>query len=167
MDIVAMTAEEFVPRNKLEVMLVNARAGRSSPRELAVVLVSSDVAIPSSEVNAEGSRFNPIVLGKAGVQMVAVFTDMERSKSLQEPASFVVVMKGSELLKLLPAGFGIAVNPGLSACCEISAAGAEEIRRDLCGGQGGTRDRPSASRSARSRLAAFLRRLIPSPREEQ
>ena len=69
MDIVAMTAEEFVPRNKLEHVLVDARAGRISAREMAVALVSSAFAIPILRVNGEGSRFNPIILGKAGVQM--------------------------------------------------------------------------------------------------
>jgi SseB protein N-terminal domain len=166
-DIVAMTAEEFVPRNKLEHVLVGAKAGRISARELAIALVSSDVAIPNLRVNGEGSRFNPIVLGKAGVQMVAVFTDVERSKSLPEPGSSVVVMPGRELLELLPAGFGIVINPELQVSCEISPAGVQEMRRDLCRGRSRTGDGSSAVRTALSRLIALLRRLGPVLREKR
>jgi SseB protein N-terminal domain len=154
-DIVAMTAEEFVPRNTLEHLLIDARAGRISAREMAVGLVSSDIAVPSSEVNGERGRFNPIILGKAGVQLVAAFTDRDRAKSLPAPGSFVMVMKGSELLELLPAGFGIVINPELQVSCEISPTGVEEMRRDLCQGK---------SQFIPSRLAAFLRRLLSASR---
>ena len=119
---------EFVPLNKLEEKLLDARRGASPVGEFVQELWSSLLTMPTnSEVQDDGSGFRPIIFDKLGTNMLAVFTSKERMGHLQHLAKYCMVAQGGEVLRRMPKEYGLVVNPGLEVGFEISPSGIAEI----------------------------------------
>jgi hypothetical protein len=125
-----MTA--FKPLNDLEVALDAARGGRLPVQKLLHTLANSDVVVPSgAEVHADWSGFEPLLFPKEDVQMLACFTDPSRLGEFTKMAPYCLVMKGRELFKRMPRGYGLVVNPGNTVGFEMSPEGIAQILKEL------------------------------------
>jgi hypothetical protein len=119
---------EFSPLNKLESMLLAAKQGRVPVNEFLQQLWSSEIALPTAnEVEMDGFGFAPIFFDKEGVSMLAAFTSKDRVGQLAAIAKYCMVMNGGEVLRRMPKGHGLVVNPGLHVGFEISPSGIAEI----------------------------------------
>ena len=107
---------EFFPLNELEFRLFAAKRNEISVIEFIRELVSSDLALPTAkEVQEDGSGFMPILFDKHDTKMLAVLTDKARVSQLEHVAKYCLVMNGLNILRRIPAGCGLVVNPGLRA----------------------------------------------------
>jgi hypothetical protein len=119
-------------RNALEVAIVAARSGRLQMLDLVHEFLRSIVAVPSAkDPGPDGSGVSPVFFDKDGIQMVAVYSDLERAKRNKDIAPFAMTITGQLLLRHFPSGFGIVVNPGFPICFDIPPSGIEQIRHDL------------------------------------
>jgi hypothetical protein len=119
---------EFVPINELESTLLAASENLVPVSDFVRLLYSSEIALLSaSEVKTDGTGFEPVIFDKQGISMLAAFTAKERTTHLQHIARFCLVMKGFDVLRRMPKGYGLVVNPGLAEGLEISPSGIAEI----------------------------------------
>jgi len=63
--------------------------------------------------------------------MLALFTDKERVKQVGNIAKYCLVMTGLDVLRRLPLGHGVVVNPGLDVGFELSPEGVVKIVMDM------------------------------------
>ena len=87
-----------------------------------------------SLVTPEGSGFDPLLFDKQGTLHVAVFTDPGGVgiHSQQSPHRIRWLML--DVLRRVPGGYGVVVNPGTTLGFEISASGVGEILKDFAQG---------------------------------
>lgn len=122
----------FVPLNRFEVALVQAQEGRLPVQELLAALIDADLALPSAtEVMMDGSGFQPVLFPKDKVQMLACFSDKSRIGELSAQAPYCLGMKGREILRRVPPGFGLVVNPGWLTGFDVSPEGIKNIVQDF------------------------------------
>ena len=94
--------------------------------------VASDVVLlTGSLVTPDGSGFDPLLFDKQGTLHVAVFTHMERVGFHSQQAPHTIRMQMLEVLKRVPGGYGVVVNPGTSLGLELSPTGIGEILKDF------------------------------------
>jgi SseB protein N-terminal domain len=123
---------EFVPLNEFERALEQAQAGQLAMPALLETLVRAEVALPSaSEVMDDGSGFEPLLFPKEGTQMLACFSDKSRIGQFKAMAPYCLVMRGLDLLRRVPPGFGVVFNPGWRIGFDISPDGIARILRDF------------------------------------
>jgi hypothetical protein len=123
---------EFFPLNDLEHVLVEARNGKRTVRDLIDTLIKSELAVPSaSEVMANGSGFEPLLFSKEGMTMLSVFSDKSRIVEFAKMTPYCLIMSGADLLRRIPAGYGLVVNPGSDVGFDIPPAGISQIKTDL------------------------------------
>jgi len=92
----------------------------------------SEISVPSAaEVMADGGGFQPLLFKKNGAQMVACFTAMARIGSFADQTPYSLTIKGSELLRRIPAGYGLVVNPGQEVGFDVSPDGLKRIFGEL------------------------------------
>lgn len=126
---------DFVPMNELESALLASSQQLLPVRDFARLLYSSKIALLSaSEVQTDGAGFEPVIFDKQGVNMLAAFTTKERTTHLLHIAKFCLIMKGSDVLRRMPEGYGLVINPGLTVGLEISPSGIAEILDEFGGG---------------------------------
>lgn len=95
-------------------------------------LIHSDLALPSAtEVKEDGTGFNPILYEKQGTKMVAAFTDKARIGELIHIAEYCLMMNGLQVLRRIPLGYGLVINPGLEIGLELSPNGIMQIIKDM------------------------------------
>lgn len=122
----------FVPSNLLEDALVRARAGQLAPADFLRVLLMSDLAVPSTApVDATGRGLQPMTYDKAGSPMVAAYSSLDRAKAAAGLARYALTIRGRALLRGLPPGFGLVLNPGLAAGMDVTSDGIVDALRDL------------------------------------
>src|SRR3954464_1006065 len=99
---------KFFPKNSLEVALEKSQLGELSLSEFLSVLVLSDLYIASTEAISVGAQgLHPLLFDRAGGPMAAVYTDLARTdKNEKEKIKSVVKMKGADILKNIPPGYG-------------------------------------------------------------
>jgi hypothetical protein len=118
--------------NKLDVALQQAQTGQLSLAELLATLMDSEVAVPSAtEILQDGTGMQPLLFPKEGVQMLACFTDKSRIGEFSALAPYCLVLTGRELLRRIPAGYGLVVNPGTPIGFDVSPEGVARIVKDF------------------------------------
>ncbi len=123
---------DFTPLNDFEIALEQAQNGRLEVRELVRVLMSSELAVPSAEeVMADGSGFSPLLFNKNGVQMLACFSGMGRVGEFSDMTPYCLMMRGRELLRRVPSGYGLVINPGLTVGFDMTPDGVSRLRSEL------------------------------------
>jgi hypothetical protein len=126
---------DFQPLNALEKELEKAQAGRSLMPAFLRLFVGSDLVVPSgAEIMPDGSCFEPVLFDKDGTQMVACFTAAERIGDVSRLASYYLKVTGGEFLKLIPAGYGLVVNPGQPVGFDVEPGGLRNIVAEFVDG---------------------------------
>ena len=116
----------------IETLLQTAMDGKLPIRTFMQAFVASEVVLlTGSLVTPDGSGFDPLLFDKQGVLHVAVFTDMSRVGFHQQQAPHNIRMLMLEVLRRVPGGYGVAINPGTSLGFEISPSGVGEILKDF------------------------------------
>ncbi|MNV43555.1 hypothetical protein D3C71_1352700 [compost metagenome] len=94
-------------------------------------VASEVVLLTGSLVTPDGSGFDPLLFDKQGVLHVSVFTDMSRVGFHSQQAPHTIRMLMLDVLKRVPGGYGVVINPGTSLGFEISPSGVGEILKDF------------------------------------
>lgn len=117
-----MTLETFDPANETETVIADTRAGTRPVGALLPALAGATLYVSSrAEVQADGSGFEPLLLGEAGKPLVAAFTTPERATLHRDRADYLLGMPGDAFFRRLPPGYGVVVNPGFAAQLVVDA----------------------------------------------
>ncbi|WP_282247158.1 SseB family protein [Stenotrophomonas sp. PS02300] len=123
---------DLTPLTPIEALLQSAMDGNTPVGVFMKAFVASDVVLlTGSLVTPDGSGFDPLLFDKQGTLHVAVFTHMERVGFHSQQAPHTIRMQMLEVLKRVPGGYGVVVNPGTSLGLELSPAGIGEILKDF------------------------------------
>ncbi len=123
---------DLTPLTPIEALLQSAMDGKTPIGAFMKAFVASDVVLlTGSLVTPDGSGFDPLLFDKQGTLHVAVFTDMERVGFHSQQAPHTIRMQMLEVLKRVPGGYGVVVNPGTSLGLELSPTGIGEILKDF------------------------------------
>jgi hypothetical protein len=124
--------DSFSPLNDFESKLIQAQRGEVPVSEFMASLVSADLALPSaSEVQQDWSGFQPLLFSKDGVPMLACFSAKERLTAYADMTPYCLLVKGGQLLRRMPQGHGLVINPGQSIGFDISPEGIAKIVADF------------------------------------
>ena len=127
-----MALSEFSPENDLEVAIVEAKRGAAPIDALLMNLAASPLFISSkTEVQPNGSGFEPLLLEESGKPLVAAFSSLDRPGLHSDAASYVLQMDGREFFLRLPPKFGVIVNPGYVAQLIIAPDATSDLREKL------------------------------------
>lgn len=121
----------LVPGNPLEDILVRGKAGEIPPEDCVCAMLDDWLYVPSiTEVQDDGSKFAPILLRKGnGDQFITAFSSLSRAGTVSDRAKFCLRIRGRELVRRIPSGFGLLVNPGYAVRLDLTAAGLHHLRR--------------------------------------
>jgi len=123
---------DLAPQNPIETLLKSAMDGQTPIGAFMKAFVASEVVLlTGSLVTPDGSGFDPLLFDKQGTLHVAVFTDMARVGFHSQQAPHTLRMRLLEVLKRVPGGYGVVVNPGTSLGLELSPQGIGEILKDF------------------------------------
>lgn len=126
-----MPKASFTPVNPVEIALAKAMQGGMTVAEFVTILLASNVYVPSStEVQADGNGFRPLLFDTNEGTMMSVFTSPERTEASASHLPFCLMIKCSQLFARMPSDFGIVVNPGWEVGMEIPAQGIQDIRSE-------------------------------------
>ncbi len=126
---------DAAPQTPIETLLKTAMDGQLPIGLFMKAFVASEVVLlTGSLVTPDGSGFDPLLFDKQGVLHVSVFTDMSRVgfHSQQAPHTLRILML--DVLKRVPGGYGVVINPGTPLGFEISPSGVGEILKDFADG---------------------------------
>ena len=111
--------------NSLELVLSHARCGSLTMEDLLKEFADSDLIVASRTAFTErGPPFRPLLLFREQNAMMACFTDKCRIGDFASVAPHSIVMKGVDVLRALPPGMGLVINPGTSLNLELFPEGA-------------------------------------------
>lgn len=120
----------FEPENGLEETIAAARSGGSSIEDVLRAANRCDLYISSkSEVQQDGSGFEPLLLGGRDGPLIAAFTSASRPTLHHHMAKYVLQMKGIEFFRRVPQGYGAILNPGYKCQLIISPTSIDSLRR--------------------------------------
>ncbi len=126
---------DAAPQTPIETLLKTAMDGQLPIGLFMKAFVASEVVLlTGSLVTPDGSGFDPLLFDKQGVLHVSVFTDMSRLGFHSQQAPHTIRMLMLEVLKRIPGGYGVVINPGTSLGFEISPSGVGEILKDFADG---------------------------------
>jgi len=125
------------PQTPIETLLKTAMDGQLPIGLFMKAFVASEVVLlTGSLVTPDGSGFDPLLFDKQGVLHVSVFTDMSRVGFHSQQAPHTIRMLMLDVLKRVPGGYGVVINPGTPLGFEISPSG---VRGNLKGFADGPR----------------------------
>jgi len=120
------------PQTPLETLLKAAMDGAVPIRAFMQAFVASEVVLlTGSLVTPDGSGFDPLLFDKQGVLHVAVFTDLARVGFHAQQAPHTLRWPMLDVLRRVPGGYGVVVNPGTPLGLEISPSGIGELLKDF------------------------------------
>lgn len=123
---------EFIPQNPLETALVAALAPGGDFGGFLKLFVKSEVYLPSATfVQPNPANFRPILFDKGGEPHMLAYTARDRTEAVARVGPFVNAISVYRLLKMMPTGTGLIVNPDLRASFSISATGLQRLAMDL------------------------------------
>jgi hypothetical protein len=123
---------DFSWLNDFEFKLTQAQRGEIAVGEVLINLVSAQLALPSAAaIQEDWDGFQPLLFFKNGVPMLACFSAKERLAEYSEMTPYCLLIKGSELIRRIPAGYGLVVNPGQRIGFDVSPDGIDQIKADF------------------------------------
>lgn len=126
---------DAAPQTPIETLLKTAMDGQLPIGLFMKAFVASEVVLlTGSLVTPDGSGFDPLLFDKRGVLHVSVFTDMSRVGFHSQQAPHTLRMLMLDVLKRVPGGYGVVINPGTPLGFEISPSGVGEILKDFADG---------------------------------
>jgi hypothetical protein len=116
-----------------ELAIVQSRSGVISPQAALWALSASVLAVPTPDADADGSfeNFTPLLVGRDGQNFLVVFTLPEHAGRFRERAPRFLEMLGADVVRRLPPGVGITVNPETSLGFELPSDGVAALRAEL------------------------------------
>ncbi|MDF0606911.1 SseB family protein [Neisseriaceae bacterium TC5R-5] len=124
--------KDFKPLCDFEQKLTLAQNGKISMPDLLQSFVVAELVVPSAtEVVEDGSGLQPLLFPKNEVQMVGCFSDKERIGDFATMVPYYLLMKGKDLLRRLPVGYGLVVNPGQAVGFDISPEGIARVLEEF------------------------------------
>lgn len=127
-----MVLSDFNPENDLEVTIVEAKRGVVPIDTLLMNLAASPLFVSSkTEVQTDGSGFEPLLLEESGKPLVAAFSSVDRPGLHSEVARYVLQMGGREFFLRLPPKYGVIVNPGYVTQLIIAPDATSDFRERL------------------------------------
>ena len=125
---------DLPPQTPIETLLQTAMAGTLPIAAFMQAFVASEVLLlTGSRVTPDGSGFDPLLFDKQGTLHVAVFTDAARIGPHAQQAPHQIRWLMRDVLRRVPGGYGVVINPGTTLGFEISPAGVGEILKDFGG----------------------------------
>lgn len=123
---------ELPPQTPIETLLQTAMDGKLPIKAFMQAFVASEVVLlTGSLVTPDGSGFDPLLFDKQGVLHVAVFTGMARIGVNNQQAPHTLRWLMLDVLRRVPGGYGVVVNPGTSLGFEMSPSGVQEVLKDF------------------------------------
>ncbi|GAB3056753.1 SseB family protein [Stenotrophomonas tumulicola] len=123
---------DLPPQSPIETLLQTAMNGQLPIKAFMQAFVASEVVLlTGSLVTPDGSGFDPLLFDKQGVLHVAVFTDPARVGFHSEQAPHQIRWLMLDVLRRVPGGYGVVINPGTTLGFEISPTGVGEILKDF------------------------------------
>src|SRR5690606_41484824 len=120
------------PQSPLGSRLQTAMEGKLPSKAFMQALGASEVVLLTGSLIApDGSGFDPLLFDKQGVLHVAVFTDKARVGFNSQQAPHNIRMLMLDVLRRVPGGYGVVINPGTTLGFEIQPSGVEEILKDF------------------------------------
>lgn len=124
--------DTFTPENELEILLARAVNKEIPFTQFIERILELEFFIPSAtQITNEGSGLSPLLFDKNGTQMFSVFTALSKVSMYQDKMPFCLSMKVGELLKRIPKGSGLVVNPGFSVGFDLPPEGVQRIIEEL------------------------------------
>ncbi|MAK61674.1 MAG: hypothetical protein CMK09_11900 [Ponticaulis sp.] len=119
---------EFIPQNALETDLQAAMADHSKFSAFLKTFIRSEIYVPSvTDVEKDPESFRPVLLDKDGKPLMVVFTSKERAKSVAHVGAYGMPLLGARLVKGMPTGTGLYVNPGEAVGFDMSPEGVAKL----------------------------------------
>lgn len=114
----------------VEQAILRVREGKASMQTLLWTFSASTVFIPSS-VEPKDGFFRPVFFQKDELQMYPAFTAPERVGNVASIAPWLVSFSGLELIRRIPAGDGLVVNPEAGLGFDVEPRGLASLRSEL------------------------------------
>lgn len=123
---------DSVLHTPIETLLKAAMDGAVPIRTFMEAFVASEIVLlTGSLVTPDGSGFDPLLFDKQGTLHVAVFTDPARVGNHAQQAPHQIRWLMLDVLRRVPGGYGVVINPSTSLGFEISPGGVGEILKDF------------------------------------
>lgn len=120
---------ELAPLNDFESKPAGAWREEVSVKDV-LASRAAELALPSAAaVHEDWSGFQPLLFSRDEVPMLAYFSAKERVADYAEMTPYCLTIKGRELLRRMPAGHGLVVNPGQRIGFDVSPEDIAQIRR--------------------------------------
>lgn len=122
---------EHDPKTELDEAIGRATRGESDGGDVLGLFARAVVIVPSRAAVGENFEgFSPVLYDRDGTAMLAVFTSLARA-AIAGGARYAITIGTRDLLRMMPEGHGIVVNPGHREGFELPPDGVARLRRDL------------------------------------
>lgn len=112
--------------------IVRTRNGELGMQTLLWVFASRVVLVASTaEPQPDLSDLQPVLFERDGESLLTVFTNTVNSDLLGTEAPYLVAVAGEDLIRRMPAGVGIVVNPRSQLGFEVPARGVAAFRAEI------------------------------------
>ena len=118
----------FIPQNQVETDLQAAQADPENFGAFLKKFLLAEVYVPSvTDVEKDPESFRPVLYDKKGEPLMIVFTSKDRAKAVAHIGQFGMPLRVATLVKRMPPGTGLFVNPGESVGFDMSAEGLKRL----------------------------------------
>jgi hypothetical protein len=123
------------PQNLLETILRDVCAGTERMELFVRTLLASKLFVPSlmdPETLAEGTAFKPVIVATPDGPMLVAYTAPTRAphEGAAGSAESAIYVDAPWLLRTIPPGIGMVINPGWDVAISMPAAGLAEFKKD-------------------------------------
>jgi hypothetical protein len=115
----------------LERVIARAQEGSLDLPTVLWTLAASDLVILNDGPPEGGFPAQPLVVGRDGQNFLAVFTHRDLAAPSLTGERVVVHIPAVEVLRRVPAGVGLVVNPGFALGLEVPAPGLRAFTQDV------------------------------------
>ena len=116
----------------LDEAIGRAMRGESDGDDVIGLMVTATLVVPSgAEVGERFEGFQPLLFDRDGTTMLGVFTSLELAGGVADVAPYALTLTGRDVLRMMPADHGLAVNPGHRAGFELPPSGVVSLRESL------------------------------------
>ena len=127
------------PATVLERAIARAQAGTLSAPTVLWTLAASELLIVNRDATDHGAMpADPVLLHSEKGTFLALFSHSDHTAAYLTEGHAAVTMAGLQLLRRLPDGVGIVMNPGSRLGFEVPADGVQAFARDLMGDVSGS-----------------------------
>jgi hypothetical protein len=115
----------------LERVIARAQQGSLDLATVLWTLAASDLVIINDGPPDGGFPAQPLVVGRDGENFLAVFTHRDLAAPSLMGERVVVHVPALEVLRRLPGGIGLVINPGYALGLEVPAPGLRAFTQDV------------------------------------